>query len=171
MKKALLLTSCLLLGMTKLSAQVPDASKWKVGDDITDQVSWGNLSFENDPMDFWKFESTKGSTTKTGGLFECYDGENADLYQYVQLPAGMYKVECQGYYRCGTSWDDDPNSYGDESRWEDNAEIYVQNGTYDITSDKFTGGRSFSNPLMPRLFDFQDTKIYDMHEAGDADPG
>ncbi len=171
MKKALLLTSCLLLGMTKLSAQVPDASKWKVGDDITDQVSWGNLSFENDPMDFWKFESTKGTTTTTGGLFECYDGENADLYQYVQLPAGMYKVECQGYYRCGTSWDDDPNSYGDESRWEDNAEIYVQNGTYDITSDKFTGGRSFSNPLMPRLFDFQDTKIYDMHEAGDADPG
>mgnify|MGYP002624765802 CR=1 FL=1 len=159
MKKSLLTAALLLTGMTVSLAQ-PDASNWKEGDEITGQVSWGNLSFENDPMDFWKFTSTKGSTTQTGGLFEVYDGADADLYQYVQLPAGMYRLECQAYYRCGTSWDDDPNSYGDPDRWADNALLYVSNGTYDITSDEFTAGRTFKCPLMPRLFDYQDTQLY-----------
>lgn len=172
MKKSLLTAALLLTGMTASFAQMPDASQWKEGDEITEQVGWGNLSFENDPMDFWTFTSSKGSTTQTGGLFEVYDGADADLYQYVQLPAGMYIVECQAYYRCGTSWDDDPNSYGDPERWQDNALLYVQNGVYDINSEEFTAARTFKCPLMPRLFDFQDTQLYVGPKDGEPDyPG
>ena len=161
MKKTLLTASLLISSMTATFAQMPDASGWKVGDEITEQIGWGNLSFENEPMDFWQITGSGGNTTQTGGLFEWYDGKEEDLWQYVQLPAGMYKVECQGYYRCGTSWDDDPNSYGNPERWEDNALLYVQNGVYDIDSDVFTAGRTFKRPLMPRLFDYQAEQIYE----------
>lgn len=149
---------------------MPDASSWKVGDEITDKVGWGNLSFESTvdeeivpgkewQLDYWHFVTSKGSTTRTGGLFECYDGADEDLYQYVQLPAGMYKVTCQGYYRNGTSWADDPNSFGTED-WQDNALLYVQNGTYDIESKEFTPARTFKTPLMPRLFLKQGEQLY-----------
>ena len=161
MKKTLLTASLLLASMTSVFAQMPDASQWKVGDDITDKVGWGNLSFENDPMDYWHLErfEEKGNLTLTGGAFEIYEGQDVDLYQYVQLPAGMYKVECQAYYRFGTSWSDDPNAYGTED-WEDLATLYAANGKYDIDSDAFTAGRTFKTPLMPRLFDYQAEQIY-----------
>lgn len=144
---------------------------WKVGDEITEEIGWGNLSFENDPMDYWKFESSKGSTTQTGGLFEVYDGADADLYQYVQLPAGMYKVECQAYYRCGNSWAEDPNLFGTED-WEDNALLYVQNGKYDIESETFTKNITFKTPLMPRLFLNQQEQLYvGLKEGEEGYPG
>ena len=162
MKKTLLTASLLLASMTSVFAQMPDASQWKVGDEITDKVGWGNLSFENDPMDYWRLErlEEKGNLTLTGGCFEIYDGQDVDLYQYVQLPAGMYKVECQAYYRFGTSWADDPNAYGTED-WEDLAILYAANGTYDIDSDAFTAGRTFKTPVMPRLFDYQAERIFE----------
>ena len=162
MKKLLLAASLLITSMTASFAQMPDASQWTKGQEITDQVGWGNLSFENPEFDFWRLESSKGSFTKTGSnLFEVYDGADVDLYQYIQLPAGMYRLECQGYYRCGTSWDDDPNSFGNPERWEDNALLYASNGTYDIDSDVFTKGRTFKCPLMPRLFENQPTQLYE----------
>lgn len=161
MKKLLLSAAMLAFGAS--------AFAWNVGEDITDQVSWGNLSFQNSPMDYWTFEGT-GSTTQTGGLFESYSGADVNIYQIVELKAGMYRLECQGYYRCGNSWADDPSVFNTD-QWQDNAMLYVQNGTYDITSKEFLAGRTFQNPLMPRLFDFQAEKIYDMAAAGDADPG
>jgi len=84
--KKLLLAAAMLLGIS--SAAV--AQTWEVGQEITTEIEWGNLSFENDPMDFWRFEG-QGSTTQKGGLFEVYSGTGCDLYQYVKLPAGMYK--------------------------------------------------------------------------------
>ena len=115
MKKILLSASLLLAGMMTSYAQVPDASQWTKGQEITEAVNFGNPSFENDPFDYWQLESSKGSFTKTGAsLFEVYDGADVDLYQYVQLPAGMYRVECQGYYRNGESWAYDPNSYANQ---------------------------------------------------------
>lgn len=165
MKKLFTLAFALCLGTSAF------AQNWKEGQEITDQVEWGNLSFENDPMDFWTFESTKGSITSTGGLFELYDGADADLYQYVKLPAGMYEVTCQGYYRWGTSWDEDPNQFGKDA-WENNAFLYVQNGVYNIDSNEFTQDREFKTPLMPRLFEevyemlFEDTD-YTINENGE----
>lgn len=161
MKKLLLAAALLLSGVS--------AFAWNVGEEITDQVSWGNLSFQNSPRDYWIFEGT-GATTETGGLFESYNGADVNLYQIVELKAGMYRLECQGYYRCGNSWATDPAAFNTD-QWEDNAQLYVQNGTYDITSQEFLAGRTFQCPLMPRLFDFQAEKIYDMAAAGDADPG
>lgn len=155
MKKLLLMAVMLLAGSSAF------AQNWKVGDEITNDVPWGNLSFENDPMDYWQLTSSKGSFTKTGGLFEVYDGADVELYQYVKLPAGMYRVECQGYYRCGNSWDDDPNSYGDPDRWVDNALLTVQNGKYDVESKEFTPDRTFKTPLMPRLFLNYPEQIYE----------
>jgi len=153
MKKLLLAAAMLLTGAS--------AFAWNVGDEITDQVSWGNLSFESNPMDYWTIELSSGSTTQTGGLFEVYDGKDVDLYQYVQLKAGMYRVECQGYYRCGNSWADDPSAYN-TADWQNNALLYVQNGAYNIDSKEFAPGRTFKTPLMPRLFEeYNGAQIYE----------
>ena len=164
MKKILLSASLLLASMMTAFAQnAPDASQWQKGDEISSQVGFGNLSFEEPDFDSWTLESSTGSFTKTGGLFEVYSGSDVDLYQYVQLPAGMYKVECQGYYRIGTSWDFDPKTFG-TADWVDEAQLYVQNGAYDIESEAFTAGRTFKTPLMPRLFLNQQTQLYEDEE-------
>lgn len=175
----LLTASWLFAGMTATFAQVPDASGWQKGDDITDKVNWGNLSFADEAstespsgMNFWKLESSKGSFTKTGGLFEVYDGADVDLYQYVELPAGMYRMEAQAYYRFGNSWEVDPASFG-TAEWQDLAQMYVQNGIYNIDSDEFTAGRTFQTPVMPRLFPMHDTQIFvdDVKEGWDMSDG
>lgn len=191
MRKFLLTATMFFVGMVATFAQVPDASGWKKGDEITTQIGWTNLSFEsttnlttiketaNDApdtgtpdvyeIDGWTFEKKekKGNTTRTGGLFELYDGAEGDLYQYVLLPAGMYKVECQGYYRNGTSWADDPNTFNTDD-WEDNAQLYAQNGVYNIESKEFTANKTFECPLMPRLFPAQMEQLF-VNGEGQAD--
>lgn len=170
MKKILLSASLLFAGMMASYAQVPDASQWEAGQEITEAVGFGNTRFENDPFDFWHLVKSTGDVTNKGeGLFEIYNGSEVDLYQYVQLPAGMYRVECQGYYRNGESWAYDPNSYANKffngtgaEEWADNALLYVQNGAYDITSEEFTPARTFKTPLMPRLFPEQMEQLYVM---------
>ena len=159
MKKLLLTASMLVMGVVAMFAQ-----NWAVGDEITGKI--GNPSFTEADKAPWVFDHSGGNTTETGGLCELYSGSEADLYQYIELPAGMYKLECQGYYRIGQSWDVDPNTYGTDD-WVDEAFLTVQNGQYNVDSNEFTPGRTFKTPLMPRLFDYQDSKIYDMNEAGD----
>lgn len=156
MKKLFTLALAACFGITAM------AQPWSEGEEITDQVSWGNLSFENDPFDCWTWIQTNGSTTQTGGSFEMYDGGEAELYQIIQLPAGMYEVTCQGYYRGGTSWDDDPNTWAGTgaNKWEDRAWIFASTGVYDITSEEFTEGKVFKTALMPRLFEENYSQIY-----------
>ena len=177
----LLTASLLFAGMTTTFAQVPDASGWKEGDDITDKVNWGNLSFMEDDFSgavenpHWHFESSAGgplgyeehgpSFAEFGfGVFECFNGADEDLYQYVELPAGMYRLECQAYYRFGTAWADDPAAFG-TAEWKDNAMLYASNGIYDIDSKEFTAGRTFQTPLMPRIFPKQTEPLYTTDET------
>ena len=151
MKKVLLASSLLLASVISAFAQVPDASGWKVEDDISNQIGWGNLNFTNSPMDYWTLTSDGGNITTTGGLVEIYNGTNCELYQYVELPAGMYKVECQGYYRHGNSWAEDAATFETEN-WNDYAILYAQGGVYNLEDSSFTADRTFKAPLMPRLF-------------------
>ena len=92
MKKTLLAATLLLTSSVSAFAQVPDASGWKVGDEITEQVGFGNPSFLNEPADYWTLdrEEGKGNPTITGGCAEMYDGASVDLYQYIQLPAWLF---------------------------------------------------------------------------------
>ena len=174
----LLTASMLFVGVTVTFAQVPDASGWQKGDDITDKVNWGNLSFSDEAsdspsgMNYWKLEASKGSFTKTGGLFEVYEGADVDLYQYVELPAGMYRMEAQAYYRFGNSWAEDPAKFGTDE-WQDLAQMYVQNGIYNIDSEEFTAGRTFQTPVMPRLFPMYSEQIYvdEVKEGWDMSDG
>ena len=171
MKKILLCAAFTIISFAAFAQDVPDASQWKVGDDVSEAVGFGNLSFENDPMDYWKVNCTKGNPNQTGGLFEIYDG-SGDVFQYLYLPAGMYELNCQGYYRFGTSWDADPNSYNDGT-WKNLSLLYATAGTYDITSEEFTeSGTTFSNPLMPRLFEGVMEQLYvGPKEGEDGWPG
>lgn len=163
MKKFLLTASMLVMGFVATFAQ-----NWEVGEEITGKIS--NPSFTEAELTPWKFDFESGSPTTTGGVVELWNGSGADIYQYIELPAGMYKLECQGYYRHGNGWSADPTAYGTD-QWEDNALLYVQNGKYNVESGEFVAGRTFKTPLMPRLFEYSESKIYDMTEAGDADPG
>ena len=121
-------------------------------------------------MDFWKVEAS-GSPTTTGGAFEAYDNDKVDLYQYVKLPAGMYKVVCQGYYRGGNSGSDDPTAalaegqcaynWSNRDNWVDNAFLSVYNGVYNEDKGTFIPNHQFKTPLMPRLFEGQTTQVFD----------
>ena len=153
MKKFLLMASMLVMGVVATFAQ-----NWAVGDEITGKI--GNPSFTEDAIAPWTFNHSGGNTTETGGLCELYNGSESDLFQYIELPAGMYKLECQGYYRIGQSWDVDPNTFNTDE-WVDEAQLYVQNGKYNVDTKQFIGGRTFKTPLMPRLFDYQATQIYE----------
>ena len=165
MKKFLLTASMLMMGVVATFAQ-----NWEVGQEITNEIGWGNLSFENSPMDFWKVEAS-GSPTTTGGAFEAYDNDKVDLYQYVKLPAGMYKVVCQGYYRGGSSGSDDPTAalgegqcaynWSNRDNWVDNAFLSVYNGVYNEDKGTFIPNHQFKTPLMPRLFEGQTTQVFD----------
>lgn len=165
MKKLLLTASMLMMGVVATFAQ-----NWEVGQEITNEIGWGNLSFENSPMDFWKVEAS-GSPTTTGGAFEAYDNEKVDLYQYVKLPAGMYKVVCQGYYRGGSSGSDNPTAalqegqcaynWSNRDNWVDNAFLSVYNGVYNEDKGTFIPNHQFKTPLMPRLFEGQTEQIFD----------
>ncbi|MCR5044452.1 MAG: hypothetical protein K6A93_10015 [Bacteroidaceae bacterium] len=165
MKKFLLTASMLMMGVVATFAQ-----NWEVGQEITNEIGWGNLSFENSPMDFWKVEAS-GSPTTTGGAFEAYDNDKVDLYQYVKLPAGMYKVVCQGYYRGGSSGSDDPTAalqegqcaynWSNRDNWVDNAFLSVYNGVYNEDKGTFIPNHQFKTPLMPRLFEGQTAQIFD----------
>ncbi len=143
--------------MTATYAQ--NSSTWKVGDEITDQIEWGNLDFTSPDFTPWQLESSKGSFTKDAGLFEVYDGADVDLYQYVKLPAGKYKMEAQAYYRFGNSWAEDPERWN-AGEWQPLAQMYVSNGTYNIEDNTFAVNRTFQTPVMPRLFDTSDTQVY-----------
>lgn len=166
MKKLFTSTLSLLFGATMAMAQ----SLWVDNTEISEDVNFGNLKFEeplqDGQMNFWKFTSSGGSINKDVGLFECYDGSNCDLYQVVKLPAGLYKVECQGYYRNGGSGDSDPNSWFDGS-FENNAFIYANIGSYDEESQKFTEGLNYENNLMPRLYPGVTQQLYIEPEGSD----
>jgi len=163
MKKTLLSFALAALS-TASFAQVPDASAWKAGDEITDKIAWGNLSFNNKPLDSWEVTTTTGNPCDPGqGLMEVWNGSGCDVFQYVLLPKGQYRISCQGYYRFGAS-EGEYESYNDNS-YQDNALIYAQDGTYNVDTKKFTSGNlRFENPLMPRLFEKKSTYLY----SGDA---
>ena len=171
MKKLLLTAAFAIMSFAAFAQDAPDASTWKVGDDVSEAVNFGNLSFENDPMDYWQVDCTKGNPNTTGGLFEIYDG-SGDVFQYLYLPAGMYEVNCQGYYRFGNSWAEDPNTF-DNDTWKNLSQLYATAGTYDIDSEEFTAsGTTFSNPLMPRLFEGVMEQLYvGPKEGEDGYPG
>lgn len=185
MKKFLLAASMLLVGIVATFAQdKPDASNWSKGDEITNELNWGNLDFTANPMSDWTLKATKmDSPTTTGGAFEAYDNSNVDLYQYVWLPAGMYRLECQGYYRCGSSGNSTFKTgaeskegecawYWLNNKWEDNALLSVYNGVYDEDAEEFIPNHQFKKPLMPRLFEEQEELIHDdLHNGDDGYPG
>ena len=159
------------MSFAAFAQEIPNATQWKIGDDISESVGFGNLSFENDPMDFWQVKSTQGNPNTTGGVFEIYDG-SGEVFQCILLPAGMYELNCQGYYRFGTSWDVDPNTF-ENGTWENLSKLYATAGTYDIESKEFVeSGTTFSNPLMPRLFEEVYEQIYvGPKEGEDGYPG
>ena len=171
MKKFLLAASMLFMGVVATFAQNDlDASSWTVGDEITSELSWGNLDFTANPMTDWTLGP--GSGTTTGGAFEAYNNAEVDLYQYVWLPAGMYKMTCQGYYRGGSSGSDDPaaelgtgqcayNWLNKADLWEDNAFITATTGTLSADKQSFTPDHAFKSALMPRLYEARATQIFD----------
>ena len=104
-------------------------------------------------------------------IAEVYDGHDCDLWQVIYLSAGTYTLECQGYYRNGTSWDEDPNTWSNGS-WVNRAKLYAETGLYDIDSEEFvSSGSPFEGWLMPRLFEgvmerlFEDTD-YTLNDDG-----
>ena len=181
MKKFLLTAAMLVMGFVATFAQ-----NWEVGQDITADLEWGNLSFTNNPMDYWETNKANGSVTTTGGAFENYNGSTTELFQTVNLPLkGKYKLECQGYYRGGSSGGPDDGTstsssetnnpivttsganqcaynylLKDDGYWNDNAYLSVINQNYNEKTKTYTDGHWFKAPLMPRLYEAQQERIF-----------
>ena len=78
MKKLLLTAAFALMAFAAFAQDAPSAIQWKVGDDISADVNFGNLSFENpttketedgpELMDFWSFTSSKPTNPPNGTI-------------------------------------------------------------------------------------------------------
>lgn len=169
MKKFLLTASMLVMGVVATFAQnVPDASKWTVGQEVEGVIQNPSFTIPADQGVVWKYTDAPSPNVDVG-LFESWNsGSKTTVFQYVLLPKGKYRVTCQGYYRGGGEDQDTDNFINYDSQWQDNASLFVQNGEYDSSKDVFKGGHIFKNPLMPRLFELVENQIY-FGVEGDAD--
>lgn len=162
MKKFLLTASMLVMGIVAMFAQdVPDASKWKVGEEIEGIIQNPSFTIPKDDGIIWEHKNASQPRVDES-LFESYDsGTETQVYQYIQLPAGMYRLTCQGYYRGGGA-DQDAENYADyDNKWQDNTMLFAQKGEYDKASNTFKGAtRIDKTPLMPRLFEHVQEQIY-----------
>lgn len=159
MKKFLLTASMLVMGVVATFAQsVPDASTWKAGDELEGIIK--NPSFTTPKAEGIVWEYTDAPDPRVDeSLFESYSsGTKTQVFQYVLLPKGKYRVTCQGYYRGGGADQDAANFADYDTKWQDNAWLFVQNGEY--KDETFKGGHIFKTPLMPRLFEHVQEQIY-----------
>lgn len=160
MKKFLLSAAMLLLGVVATFAQ-----EWTIGQEIEGVVQNPSFTIPKDQDIKWQYVNTSGPTVEQ--LFESWNsGTETQVFQYVQLPKGKYRLTCQGYYRGGGENEDTNNFMNYATQWQDNAWLFVQNGEY--TDGNFTGAHIFKNPLMPRLFELVEEQIY-FGVDGDAD--
>ena len=161
MKKFLLTASMLMLSVVATFAQELDPSKWTVGQEIEGIIQ--NPSFTIPKADgiIWEYKNAADPRIDES-LFESYNsGTETQVYQYIQLPAGMYRLTCQGYYRGGGA-DQDAENYADyDNKWQDNTMLFAQKGEYDKEKNTFKGAtRIDKTPLMPRLFEHVQEQIY-----------
>lgn len=119
-----------LLAAISLQAQDIDTSGWNDGDDVTDQLNWGDYdgSFSGERAsngngdytpstlgDYWQgtllSEWNWLDELSFGAMAFYNDGKAgdalADIYQVVYFPAGWYTLDVQALYREGTC----PDSY------------------------------------------------------------
>jgi len=157
MKKFLLSAAMLLLGAVATFAQ-----EWTIGQEIEGVIQNPSFTIPASEDIKWQYVNASGPTVEQ--LFESWNsGTETQVFQYVQLPKGKYRLTCQGYYRGGGENEDYNNFISD---WKDYAWLFVQNGEY--KDGDFTGAHIFKNPLMPRLFELVEEQIY-FGVEGDAD--
>ena len=117
-----------LLAAISLQAQDIDTSGWNAGDDVTDQLNWGDYdgSFSGERTsnnngdytpstlgDYWKgtipSEWNFLDDINFGAMAYYNDGsagtELTNIYQVVYFPAGWYTIEVNALYREGTCGD------------------------------------------------------------------
>lgn len=78
-----------------VNAQI-DASSWKVGDNISDQLNWGDYDGTTNDG-YWKGTGASYSSNE----WENFQVSDIDRYQFVYLPAGVYTLRAQAFHRYG----------------------------------------------------------------------
>lgn len=86
----------LVAGTMTINAQI-DTSGWSEGDDVSDQLDWGDYDGTTNDGGYWK---------GTGAVYSYNEWENfqvsdIDRYQFVYLPAGVYTLRAQAFHRYG----------------------------------------------------------------------
>ncbi len=117
------------LGFTMMAyAQMPDASKWQKGQDVSADITWGDYdgtwsagsykktdtSVTNTPYasEWWKGDQPNecAPDAETYPMLGFYNdglagGDLINMYQVIQLPAGVYRFKLNAVYREGTPAD------------------------------------------------------------------
>lgn len=135
-----------LLAAISLQAQDIDTSGWNAGDDVTDQLNWGDYdgSFSGERTsnnngdytpstlgDYWQgtllSEWNWLDDLSFGAMAFYNDGKAgdalADIYQVVYFPAGWYTLDVQALYREGTCDDSFPTFFNNTP--QKNAWVYA----------------------------------------------
>jgi hypothetical protein len=79
-----------------INAQI-DTSGWSEGDNVSDQLDWGDYDGTTNSGDYWKGTSAAYSSNE----WENFQVDNIDRYQLVYLPAGVYTFRAQAFHRYG----------------------------------------------------------------------
>lgn len=74
-----------------------DPSSWKVGQDISAELEWGDYDGTTNSGNYWKGSGASYSNDE----WENFQTSNIDRYQFVWLPAGVYKLHAQAFHRYG----------------------------------------------------------------------
>lgn len=168
-KKIVLSAVLLSLGMINMYAD----NDWKVGDDISSQLDWGDYTGKTNSSKYWRGTSAAYANNE----WEVYQGSDVDRYQILYLPAGIYKFKCQAFYRDGINEDAGKKYFAGTS--STNAVLYVENGFMtDKTGNKngsFVTSRVWSTPLCSQwvnmntqqLFETTDWRNDAQYEHGD----
>lgn len=164
-----------LFAATTMNAQ--DASSWKPGQEVTEELTWTNTKFTGDQSGWltaggagvgWFYEESKCPT----GSIEMYNNVvGAETYQVMWLPAGYYKFTIQGFYRPGSAW-----AAGWDTRTDQNGTFFCSSVTINESEDAdgnivetYTTNRESSMQLMLIVADAvqQESKVLTDDMCGD----
>ena len=143
MRKLLLLTSLFIMGSVASFAQ--DTSEWTIGEDVSQYLEWGDYDGTTNDGGFWQGTEAAYSFNE----WEIFQGSDVDRYQLFWMPAGVYELRCQGFYREGGNGEAAKIFF--EGSPTKNAVLYAETGTGDL--ETFEATKTYSSPLMPQWAD------------------
>ena len=134
------------------------AQGWDVGDDISDQLEWGDYDGTTDSGAYWK----GSGATWDFNEWENFQTTDLDRYQIVYFPAGVYVFQCQGFYRDGSQSEAAANYFAGNS--STNCTIYADIVTLDENGEVAEVTKTYEKPICSNWAAESQIHVYETSE-------